>query len=256
MVPQSIELIELDVVDSSNTWLANRVREVGVTAPLAVLAHAQTHGRGRAGREWAASPEGSLCLSVALEVPQPVSAWFSIVVGVAVVRSLHGLGVEGLQLKWPNDLLLKGRKLGGILCELVTVSSRQVLIVGLGLNLKGIHQSQALGGLGSSNLLQDSSTPIMLSKSELAAILAAAIVDEVQQSQRSGFEVWQSEFNRLDAWLGQGVEVVLGDDLVKGKSCGCHVDGSYLIQDSSGLRLIQSGDLSLRKSADGNLAHE
>lgn len=256
MVPQSIELIELDVVDSSNTWLANRVRDMGVRTPIAVLAHVQTHGRGRAGREWVASAEGSLCLSVALEVSQPVSAWFSIVVGVAVVRSLRGLGVDGLQLKWPNDLLLKGRKLGGVLCELVSVASKQVLIVGLGLNLRGIDQVQALGGLGSSNLLQDSNTPINLSKSELAERLAAAIVDEVQQSQRLGFEAWQTEFNRLDAWLGQYVEVLQVEDPIRGKSCGCHMDGSYLIQDSSGLRLIQSGDLSLRKSADGRLTHE
>ncbi|MDH4395672.1 MAG: biotin--[acetyl-CoA-carboxylase] ligase [Limnobacter sp.] len=264
MVPQSIELIELDVVDSSNTWLAARVRDLGLTTPTAVLAHQQTQGRGRAGREWAASPDGSLCLSVAMEVSNPVSPWFSIVVGVAVVRSLNALGVTGLQLKWPNDLLLKGRKLGGILCELVSVAhmqvQKQILIVGLGLNLKGIHQPQALGGLGSSNLLQDSNTPIDLSKAELAVRLATAIVDEVQQSQSLGFAAWQSEFNRLDAWFGQRVEVVQPDGTLFGKSCGCHSDGSYLIQKSgdlnSGLQCVQSGDLSLRKASDGHATNE
>jgi BirA family biotin operon repressor/biotin-[acetyl-CoA-carboxylase] ligase len=256
MVPQSIELIELDVVDSSNTWLAAHVRNLGSTLPVAVLAHQQTQGRGRAGREWAASAQGSLCLSVALEVSQPVSPWFTIVVGVAVVRFLSALGVSDLQLKWPNDVLLKGRKLGGILCELVSVAQNQMLIVGLGLNLKDIHQPQALGGLGSSNLLQDSSTRIDLSKAELATQLANAIVLEVQQSQRLGFECWQSEFNRLDAWVGQLVEVVQPDSTVRGKSCGCHIDGSYLIQNSMGLQLIQSGDLSLRKAVNGQSADD
>lgn len=252
MVPQSIELIELDVVDSTNTWLANQVRErvhgMGVLAPLAVMAHQQTQGRGRAGRQWEASADGSLCLSVGLEISLPVSPWFSIVVGVAVTRVLTGLGVDGLQLKWPNDLLLKGRKLGGVLCELVTAGPKQVLIVGLGLNLKNIHQPRALGGLGSSNLLQDSKTRIDLSKAELALLLASNIAHEVQQSQREGFAVWQSEFNRLDAWFGLQLEVVHADYTIRGQSRGCHSDGSYLIQDGNGLQLIQSGDLSLRKS--------
>jgi BirA family transcriptional regulator, biotin operon repressor / biotin---[acetyl-CoA-carboxylase] ligase len=255
MVPQSIELIELDVVDSSNTWLANRVRDTGISMPTAVLAHQQTQGRGRAGREWAASPEGSLCLSVAVGISQPVSPWFSIVVGVAVVRSLTALGVSDLQLKWPNDLMLKGRKLGGILCELVSVGNKQALIVGLGLNLRDIHQPQALGGLGSSNLLQDSNTRIDLSKAELATRLACAIVNEVQQSQKLGFSSWQSEFNRLDAWIGQLVEVIQPDYSLQGISCGCHTDGSYLIQDSTGLKLIQSGDLSLRKAGGGQVSN-
>ncbi|NIQ54189.1 MAG: biotin--[acetyl-CoA-carboxylase] ligase, partial [Gammaproteobacteria bacterium] len=109
----------LETVDSTNRYLLDAGAPAG-SRLRACVAGAQTAGRGRRGRQWVSPPGANLYLSVSRTFAggtDPVRG-LSLAVGVAVAEALEGLGVTGLALKWPNDIQLAGRKLGGILVEL------------------------------------------------------------------------------------------------------------------------------------------
>ena len=129
LVPQ---FFHLDTVASTNEELQGH----GELSPFALLLSTnQTHGRGRRSRTWDSRP--GECLAISLVLPDERqrsfgASWVPLVVGWAAVDSLRSLGVSGATLKWPNDVLVSGRKVAGILCELL--SSGQV-IAGVGTNL-------------------------------------------------------------------------------------------------------------------------
>src|SRR5262249_24111889 len=124
-------------VGSTNTLLMERANPP-VGASEALLAEYQNAGRGRRGRSWIAPPGGGSCLSlrwVFREVPRHLGA-LGLVDGVCALRTLTGLDIEGLRLKWPNDLLAGERKLGGILIELRAESAGPAyVVIGIGLNV-------------------------------------------------------------------------------------------------------------------------
>jgi BirA family biotin operon repressor/biotin-[acetyl-CoA-carboxylase] ligase len=117
---------------------AHRLAMAGAAHGTAVAARRQDAGRGRRGRAWA-SPEGGLWLSVICRPPDPAGAGcLSLRAGLALVETLERIlpDIRGLQLKWPNDVLLDGRKLAGLLCEARWESTEPAYIVaGIGLNV-------------------------------------------------------------------------------------------------------------------------
>ncbi len=122
---------------STNTELIERAYpEQGRSEVL--LAEFQTAGRGRRGRAWLAPPGGAVCMSLSWtfpEVPRDAGG-LSLAIGVCVIRALRAQGVTGAHLKWPNDILAGGRKLGGILIELRAESGGPAcVVVGIGLNV-------------------------------------------------------------------------------------------------------------------------
>jgi len=122
---------------STNTALMERPHP-RVGTGEALLAEYQTAGRGRRGRTWVAPPGGAICLSFSWvfgEVPRDLGA-LGLVIGVCAMEALQRLGVVGVGLKWPNDLLINDRKLGGILIELRAESSGPAcVVIGIGLNI-------------------------------------------------------------------------------------------------------------------------
>ena len=110
----------------------------------AVLALAQTRGRGRAGRRWQQAPGKGLALSVALHLGCDVrqAGAIPLAAGLAVARAAHALGVDRARLKWPNDVLVEGRKLAGVLCEARRVPASpsgdiaDAVVIGIGMNVR------------------------------------------------------------------------------------------------------------------------
>jgi BirA family biotin operon repressor/biotin-[acetyl-CoA-carboxylase] ligase len=136
-------LIARAQVESTNdtAWEANAA---GAPDGIAVVADLQTHGRGRAGRRWHLAPGQGLALSLLLHLdcdPNPVGV-LPLGAGLALARALEGLGVRA-DLKWPNDLLLGGRKLAGILCESRRnpvaggSGAGDAVVIGVGVNVGG-----------------------------------------------------------------------------------------------------------------------
>lgn len=132
----------LDEVDSTNSDLARR----GPQAPhgTVVWAERQSAGRGRRGRSWYGVPGKSLCFSLLLRpsetgtasrTPHPFPSWIPLASALGVATGIAAVTGIKPQLKWPNDILIEGKKLGGLLCESLAGSDGPSLVIGIGLNV-------------------------------------------------------------------------------------------------------------------------
>lgn len=241
-----VHWIELDSVDSTNDYLSRAYQQGRVSGCTAALAHVQTAGRGRAGRSWKALPGASLCFSLGLPVAGYQLPFLPLCVGVAVAQVLEQLGVPA-QLKWPNDLIVAGRKLGGVLCESFQTPSGTSTVIGVGVNIHPVEVPQALSGAGATSLSQWVDVATLPPVRELAEVIVQSILQQIDVAQAQGISTLFNAFALRDAWLGQDVSVLdEGKVLFSGQAMGIDENGAYLINTSSGLRSVVAGDLSLR----------
>ena len=249
-----VHWIELDSVDSTNDYLIRAYQQGRVSGCVAVLAGMQTAGRGRSGRNWQAAPGASLCLSIGLPFAGYQLPYLPLCVGVGVAQVLETMGVP-VRLKWPNDLLLKQQKLGGVLCESFQTESGPVTVIGVGLNIGPLSVPGALSGQGATSLSEWFGSSNSISKSaaqlpsprSLAERLLPSIQNLIKASQLQGISSVFTEFTQRDAWLGREVQVFdQGLLCFTGKAMGIDHQGAYLIDTEQGLRSLNAGDLSLR----------
>jgi BirA family biotin operon repressor/biotin-[acetyl-CoA-carboxylase] ligase len=236
-------------VGSTNTFLLERANPP-VGSSEALLAEYQTAGRGRRGRNWVAPPGGSICLSLSWmfrEVPRDLGA-LGLVVGVCALRALSRLGVGQARLKWPNDLLVDDRKLGGILIELRAESAGPAcVVIGIGLNV-------ALGAPLLEKIAATGLAPIDLaasglkepSRNAVAAGLINSFVRGLLEFERDGLKPFVREWMAADALRGRPVSVTADNASTKGIARGIDLDGALLVETPQGLLRFISGDVSVR----------
>ena len=244
-----LPLVQLSSVDSTNTHCLEALRNNKSLSAVAVWTDHQTAGRGRSGRTWVSTPGASLCLSAGFRLPagfQPVEG-FSVAVGVALVQVLRNFGAD-IDLKWPNDLLFQGRKLGGVLCEAVTSDQEQLWVAGVGINLAYIEVQASAHALLPANLAE---TGVSIGIEALAHGLAQALMDVLSQANQSVFVgELLAQASACDPWLGQTVEVFdQGVPTNRGIAKGIDDTGQYLLQTPAGQLRLRHGELSLRKSS-------
>jgi BirA family biotin operon repressor/biotin-[acetyl-CoA-carboxylase] ligase len=244
----------LFVVDSTNTRLYE------ATAPRAgeakiLFAEIQHAGRGRRGRSWVAPFGSGLTFSVAwtfAETPPGLPA-LGLAVGVAVAETLLALGAEGAGLKWPNDIVWRRRKLGGLLLQLRTeAGGPATVVVGLGLNLElppGTREDLEAAGAFPVTDLREAAAGRLPGRNELAGALVAAILRSLAEFARAGFEPFASRWSALDALAGEGVRVAQGESAVDGVARGADADGALVVEVAGRLERFHSGDVSLRPVA-------
>ncbi len=256
MARERLRNLELnDVVDSTNDQLL-AVRDLPAGRFDACFAEYQQAGRGRRGRHWT-SPFGSgLCLSLNwawAETPPQLGA-LSLVVGAAIVQSLQSLSAGGLQLKWPNDILHQGKKLGGILIELRAESGGPAyVVVGVGLNTRLSQQSrEALRAAGTEATDLTSALAQPPARSELAGKLLGSLALALDEFGRSGLRPWLEHWRRADALRGQSVIVSLGEQRIEGISAGIDEEGALCLDCNGARRRFVSGEVSLRAAGSGS----
>jgi BirA family biotin operon repressor/biotin-[acetyl-CoA-carboxylase] ligase len=134
-IGRRIEVQVHDCIGSTNDWCLQQLRQ-GRRPPFVCLAEQQTRGHGRRGRRWVSQPGSGLLLSIAIRVPLAVEdiGLLSPAVGLSIFRLLQAAGVDGLQLKWPNDILVADRKIAGILIETSCRASTMHAVIGVGVN--------------------------------------------------------------------------------------------------------------------------
>lgn len=130
------DIIYLSETDSTNEHVRRLLEAGGLAAGTVVVAEQQTQGKGRAGREWE-SPPGGLWFSVLMKPKLPLErmALLSLVFAVAISQALNKYAMVNCQLKWPNDIYIKGKKLAGILLEAGIYDEQNYLIAGIGINM-------------------------------------------------------------------------------------------------------------------------
>ncbi len=176
-----------------------------------MLAEYQTAGRGRRGRTWVAPPGGSICLSLCWafrEVLQDLGA-LGLVIGVCALRALRESGLEETGLKWPNDLVVEGKKLGGILIELRAESAGPAcVVIGIGLNVAlGAKLLEEIGETGSSPIDLVTAGLERLSRNALAAALISQIVHGLLVFEKEGLQPFAEEWRGADALRGHQIDV-------------------------------------------------
>lgn len=226
---------------STNTALLTRATD-GAPHKLALFAEAQTAGRGRRGRSWLSSLGGSLTFSLLWRFDCGVSglSGLSLAIGVAIVRALARLQVP-VALKWPNDVLLDGRKLAGILIELSgDTLGPSAVVIGIGVNLA------PAGDVGQPSGGVHDVVP-GVSRNVLAGALLEELDQVLQGFERDGFSAWQGEWQRWHAHQGLPVTIHKPDGrLIDGIALGVDHTGALRLETGAGEVLFHVGDVSLR----------
>jgi BirA family biotin operon repressor/biotin-[acetyl-CoA-carboxylase] ligase len=237
-------LVVLDKVDSTNSWLMSHSNDF----PAVCLAEWQTSGRGRRGRKWISPFAANLYLSLGWQfddVPLGFTA-LGMVAAIAAVRALHAVNIKGVAIKWPNDLLVAGSKLGGILVEVQGEPPGHVrAVIGMGINVRMPREAatdidQAWTDLASLP------TGEMPDRNHLAAAMIEELVAALQEFAVQGFGAFTEDWRALDLAAGRPVHLQYQQQIIDGTALGVDQDGALLLQTVSGTRRFVSGDLSLR----------
>lgn len=241
-------LVHMDVwpsIGSTNAELMERGRRGSVDGVMCT-AELQLSGRGRRGHAWASPFGGNIAMSlgIAVDAAPAELGGASLVVGLAALDALERFGISGLAVKWPNDVLLNGAKLGGILIEM-SHSQRAEIVVGLGLNValpesvrRALPQAVAdLAGIGPPP-----------PRSQLVAAIASSIVEFVNEFGRLGLAPFIPVFNRRHYFHGCQCQVLQGDGPVPGKVSGVSERGELILETLAGPVTFNSGEVSLRQA--------
>jgi len=234
---------------STNTVLLERAYP-GNGSSEVLLAEYQSAGRGRRGRAWLAPPGGAICLSLSWtfrEVPPDLGA-LGLVIGVCVLRALRALGVSGARLKWPNDLLIGERKLGGVLIELRAESAGPAcVVIGVGLNVAlGALLLQRIAQTGTEATDLASAAPGTISRNAAAAAVISESVRGLIAFERHGLKPFIEEWRAADALRGRPVSVAAAEGVARGLARGIDVHGALMVETPQGVKRFISGDVTVR----------
>ncbi|MCK7592240.1 biotin--[acetyl-CoA-carboxylase] ligase [Pseudomarimonas salicorniae] len=234
------------VCDSSNSELLRRSERL--PDRYALVVDAQTAGRGRQGRSWHSPPGANLYLSLFARLPLPARALggLSLAVGIGVAETLRGLGAEEVGLKWPNDLLARGRKLGGILIEIAPGrDARSEVVMGLGLNLR-LPAELDVG----QPAIDMATLGHALAREALLERLLPALGKVIDAFCVSGFAPLRPRWEALDALLGRVVRLSAGARC-EARVLGVADDGRLRLADAGGEFCCAAGEVSLRPADAG-----
>jgi BirA family biotin operon repressor/biotin-[acetyl-CoA-carboxylase] ligase len=237
---------------STQADLLSLVRVRQPQGPLLRVAIVQTAGRGRQGRRWHAAPGAGLQFSLACPMAQPnVPPALTLAAGVALADALVDVAPD-VRLKWPNDLLLAQRKLGGVLAELATDrEGRRTLVIGVGINLWIDAAARDAIGQPVASLVECVAPDRLLALREtLLGRVAAALAHAIDDCAARGFVPWQARFMQRFALLGQPVQILdQGTRVADGRALGVDGDGRLLIDTGERTLAFAHGDVSLRPAA-------
>lgn len=229
-------------VDSTNA----RLSAGGIEHATALVAEAQTAGRGRRGRRWL-SPAGSgLYLSLGWHFESGLAglAPLSLVVGLTAAETLAGESSAPVRVKWPNDLLIDGAKLGGCLVEISGAAEGPCrAVIGIGINLYPNPSGQPTDQAATS-LEAHGEVP---GRNALAAALIESLAAALARFDREGFEAFRSRWDGLDALAGKTVKIVHeGRSGQAGIARGVDNQGRLRVETAEGVRAVGSGEVSIR----------
>ncbi len=245
---KKMEIVALKEAGSSNDVAAQMLRG-GEKTPFAVLVKRQTSGRGRLSRKWFSEEGKTLCVSVAADfsdMPSALMESATVRTGVAVCRTLSALCAEKLFVKWPNDLYsADGRKICGMLAELVQIGGAYKIVFGIGVNydLSGCENKMPRDVFEkSADVLSRLCKKIPFD--EFAKVVVGAVGEELARRDFSAVE----QFGEFDFLRGKEISVSVGCNVFAGVARGVNERGNLLLElPDGGVKIINSGEATLRR---------
>jgi BirA family biotin operon repressor/biotin-[acetyl-CoA-carboxylase] ligase len=250
----TIEVV--DQVDSTSSELARRAQRRDIHG-VVLAAEWQTSGRGRRGRAWTAIAGGSLTFSMGWRFEQGAGflAGLSLAVGVAVARALEAEGFRGVALKWPNDLVFRHMKIGGILIEVQgDALGPSTTVIGVGLNVRLPAAARKEIPVAVTDLAAVAGRKKAIDRNALLGRLVAELATVLGQYAREGFAPFAAEWQHRHAYQGKPVTLLLPDGVsVTGKVAGVDASGALVLADGPRRARFLSGEISLRSVARARL---
>lgn len=239
-----VDLSMHQIVGSTSTMLDELASRQSIHG-LVKMAELQVHGRGRRGRGWFSPYANNLALSIGAQLPQSPAelGGFSLCVGLAIADLLQGLGIEGVELKWPNDVLILGKKVAGILIELHTRDDGSEVVIGIGLNFHLPPEARASIGQPVTDLHE---VGAHVSRNRVAGGLISSLVDFIEGFSVQGFGPMTESFNRLHRFQDRSCFLILGEERLSGRVRGVTEGGALLLEIDGRLRAFHAGEVSLR----------
>ena len=237
-----------ETIDSTNAE-GLRLASEGQVAPFLVLAERQSAGRGRRGRMWISPFAENLYYSLVLRVDGGMRQLegLSLVVGLAVMRTLQGFNVKDVGLKWPNDVLVRGQKITGILLELIGDPADVChVVLGIGINVN----MQVNDQVDQQWTSMRREVGVTIDRNRLVAMLSQQLHHELARHRRYGFAAFQEEWERAHLWQGCNVSLIAGTSRIDGVVLGVDGQGGLRLEVDGVEKSFSGGELSLRLRDD------
>jgi BirA family biotin operon repressor/biotin-[acetyl-CoA-carboxylase] ligase len=230
------KVVHLNVTGSTNV-VARQLAERGIAEGTVVVAETQSRGKGRLGRKWITKP-GGLWMSVVLKPaidPMHASS-ITLLAAVSVTKALRGAGLEAV-IKWPNDVLVNGKKICGILTEMSAETDVvNFIILGIGVNVNNDAPLETATAM-------KAELGRKVDRARFAQSLLEVLEEDYLTFRSEGFTPILWSWRRYSDTLGRLVEVTYQDEVVTGLAQDVDEDGSLLVKTPDGsIRKIVSGD--------------
>jgi len=239
------QIITQDAVDSTNDLAKQRILQ-GPSEGLVILADSQYQGKGRLGRQWFSEPGTGVYLSVVLPAPEGPE-WASrltLVAGLAVASAINAFSAVKAELKWPNDILLNGKKVSGILCEFVQTENQSGIVVGIGINCNHAAFPKELETLATS-ILHENGTPV--ERPQLIVETLRCLEREYKIYLDDGLEKIVTRWMDQSEMFERHITVTRGKTVFSGTALRLDASGRLVVLTDKGEeRAFDSGEVTLK----------
>ncbi len=244
------DLQVLESVDSTNSYLSERVNRVGGHFQ-AVFAECQLAGRGRLGRNWYSPRGGNIYLSVGKRLAVAPAPALSLAIGVGVAKALERHTDLAISLKWPNDIYVHGAKLGGVLIETVSGPHGVWMVLGVGINIRLADDDERTRSITQAWTDVERATGGFVERNRIAGALLDEIMKAAALFADKGFEAFSNDWAARDLVRGQDVTLSTGARVVtEGVAAGVDHEGALLVKTRGcgQVKRVMAGELSLRSA--------
>ena len=242
----NFNILRYDEIGSTNTEALNQAAR-GAPEGLCVVADRQTAGRGRHGREWISPKGAGLYFSVVLrpKIQTGFLPLITLMTAVAVHDALEELYEIACDIKWVNDIHIKGKKVCGILAETIETAQGLAVIVGIGINLKSSNFSFEIAATATSIESETKQIPNTEELLQKLAVFLSYFADILYAA--NGAEEIRREWTRRSSYaFEKAVRVVLENETILGTTRGIEENGALRVEMPNGeIKIIQAGDVEM-----------
>ncbi len=245
LLPQyELKLVYLNSCDSTN----RQCMQMGSDG-LVVISEHQTQGRGRRGKPWHSPQRQNLYCSIGLSksLTAEYLGLISLLVGVSIADVLHQAGFTAVRLKWPNDVLMNGKKLGGILIETRAIAANEFyLVIGIGLNL--VLDDDELEKIDQPATALNQVKNIDCDLLQLVTSLISRVFHSVREFEPSQAKALLERFKEYDYLIDKTVVVKTLNEDILGQYAGLQADGQVCVSLLDGVRSFAAAEISIRET--------